>query len=179
MNFGTITDTLSWLKFSPLDGIRVKPKLHRRRRRIYESSYSRRNSQKVFMRTIYWNLASIVKNNHGIIERPLLVAQKQAESQNELHVEQKKRHQPSYWNLDRMISGSRILWMLLLSAKWPRPPGRREISKWTKIWRILVGPALFAEELGKRIFWLLRLKNRKSYMHQKHISEDWMRKKSW
>ena len=36
-NLGTITDTLSWYKFSPLGGIRVKPKLHMRRRRIYES----------------------------------------------------------------------------------------------------------------------------------------------
>ena len=37
MNLGTITDTLSWYKLSSLNGIRVKPKLHRRRRRIYES----------------------------------------------------------------------------------------------------------------------------------------------
>ena len=29
--------------------------------------------------------------------------------------------------------------MLLLSARWPRPPGRWEISKWTKIWRIFPG----------------------------------------
>ena len=42
VNFGTITDTLSWYKFSPLSGIRVKPKLHRRRRRVFESSYSSR-----------------------------------------------------------------------------------------------------------------------------------------
>ena len=35
------------------------------------------------------------------------------------------------------------------------------------------------EKLGKKIFWLLRLKNWKSWMHQKFIPEDWMRKKSW
>ena len=46
VNLGTITDTLSWYKFSPLSAIRVKPKLHRRGRRIYDSSYSRRRSQK-------------------------------------------------------------------------------------------------------------------------------------
>ena len=34
--------------------------------------------------------------------------------------------------------------MQLLSARGPRPPGRREISKWTKIWGILQGHALFA-----------------------------------
>ena len=43
VNLGTITDTL-WYKFSPLSGIRAKPKLHRRRRRIYESFQSRRRS---------------------------------------------------------------------------------------------------------------------------------------
>ena len=48
-----ITDTLSWYQFSPLNGIRVKPKLHRRRRRLYERSKSRRRSQKLFFRTIY------------------------------------------------------------------------------------------------------------------------------
>ena len=34
--------------------------------------------------------------------------------------------------------------MLLLSARWPRLPGRRDISKWTKIWGILLGHALLA-----------------------------------
>ena len=37
VNLGTITDTLPFYKISPLSGIRVKPKLHRRRRRIHES----------------------------------------------------------------------------------------------------------------------------------------------
>ena len=31
-----------------------------------------------------------------------------------------------------------------LSARCPRPPGKREISKWTKIWWIFLGHALFA-----------------------------------
>ena len=34
MNLGTITFALSWYKFSPLSGIRVKPKLHRRRKNL-------------------------------------------------------------------------------------------------------------------------------------------------
>ena len=74
-------------KISPLSGIRVKPRLHRKRRRIYERSCSRRKSQKLFIRTIYWNLASIVKNYFGIIEQPHLLAQRQAELQNEVYVE--------------------------------------------------------------------------------------------
>ena len=72
VNLRTITDTLPWYKFSPLNGIRVKPKLHRRRRRIYENSYNRRRSQKLFIQTIYENLASIVKNYHAIIETTTL-----------------------------------------------------------------------------------------------------------
>ena len=50
-----------------------------------------------------------MKNYHGIILQLHFIAQKQAELQNELHVEQKKRHQPYYCNLDRMISGGWIL----------------------------------------------------------------------
>ena len=38
----------------------------------------------------------------------------------------------------------RFYGMPLLTARWPRPHGRREISKWTKIWRILLRHALFA-----------------------------------
>ena len=41
--------------------------------------------------------------------------------------------------------------MLLLSAKCPRPSGRRENSKWPKTWGILLGHAWFAERiLGRR-----------------------------
>ena len=49
--------------------------------------------------------------------------------------------------------------MLWLSARWPKLPGRCEISQWTKIWGILLGLALYAGEFGKKMFWLLRLKN--------------------
>ena len=47
-------------KFSPISGIRVKPEHHRRRRKIDESASSPRSSQKVFIRTNYQNLASIL-----------------------------------------------------------------------------------------------------------------------
>ena len=155
-----ITDTLSWYKFSPFSGIRVKPKLHRRRRRNFQCSYSRRRSQKLFTRTICYNLASIVENYHGIIEQLQFIDQKQAELQNELYVESKKRHQPYYCKLDPMISGGGFYGMLLLSARWPRKDlltnGK---SNWTKIWGILPGRALFAGKFGKETFWLLRRKN--------------------
>ena len=51
-----------------------------------------------------------MKNYHGIIEQSHFIDQKQAELQKELYVEQTKRHQPYYCNLDRVISGGWILW---------------------------------------------------------------------
>ena len=50
-----------------------------------------------------------VNNYHGIIVQLHFIDQRQAELQNELYVEQKKRHQPYDCNLDRMVSGRRIL----------------------------------------------------------------------
>ena len=87
VNLGTISDTLPWYKFSPHSAVRVKPKHHKRQRRIQESSYSRRSNQKIFTRSIYKILASIVKNHHGIIEQLHFIDQRQAELQNELYVE--------------------------------------------------------------------------------------------
>ena len=70
--------------------------------RVYSN---RRRSQKVFIRTFCWNLESIVKNYRGIIGQLHFINQTEAELQSELCVEQKKRHQPYYCNLYRMISG--------------------------------------------------------------------------
>ena len=47
VNLGTITDMLPWYKFSPLSGILVKPKPHRRRRRIYERLQKKSQKAKV------------------------------------------------------------------------------------------------------------------------------------
>ena len=110
VNLGTITDTLSWYKFSPLSGIRVKPKLHRRRRRIYDSSYSRRRSQKLFIRTNYLNLASIVKiitessNNYTSSIRDKRNWRTSCTSSKRRDISS------TVANLDRMISGGRIVW---------------------------------------------------------------------
>ena len=43
-----------------------------------------------FIRTFYQNLASTVKNYHGIIEQLHFISQAQAELQNELYVEQRR-----------------------------------------------------------------------------------------
>ena len=51
-----------------------------------------------------------MKNYRGIVEQLHLINQRQAKLQDELHAESKKRHQPYYCNLDRMISACRIPW---------------------------------------------------------------------
>ena len=58
VNHGTITGTLSLFKILPLNGfnpIRAKQRLHRRRKRVHESFWSRRTSRKSFTLTIPWN----------------------------------------------------------------------------------------------------------------------------
>ena len=87
-----------------------KKRLHKRRRIICESSSSRRKNQKLFIQAVHWNLANLVKNYHGIIEQLHFINQRQPELQNELYVEQKKGHQPYYYNPDWMTSGGRIQW---------------------------------------------------------------------
>ena len=54
-----------------------------------------------FLCPIYENLASLVKNYHGIITSLL----RNKKFQNELYVEYKKGHHQYYCNLDRMKSG--------------------------------------------------------------------------
>ena len=145
MNLGTITSSLPWYKTSPFSGynlIRVKPKLHRRRRRIHESFQSRHRSYlyercirlwQILWRSIIessnFNTSSIRDKWHCWKSRSTC----------------ERRHFSS-------IATIRIGWkvvgwcygMLLLSARCPKPPDRREISKWTKIWGILLGYALIA-----------------------------------
>ena len=60
-NHETITDTQSWYKILPLNGfnlIHVKQNLLRRRKRVSESSSSRRKSRKSLTLTVHWNLAN-------------------------------------------------------------------------------------------------------------------------
>ena len=54
-------------KHSILDS--AKQRLHRRRKRVYESSSRRNTNQKSFTPTTHWNLAELVKIFHGIIAR--------------------------------------------------------------------------------------------------------------
>ena len=74
---------------------------------------------------------------HGIIEHPLLFDQKQTELQNEPYDEKKREHQPYYCNLDWMKSGGQIQWNAITICRMSKPLDRREISIWTKIWRII------------------------------------------
>ena len=177
VNLGTITDTLSWYKFSPLSGIGDIPILHKRDGEEFTNAHrSRRRSHKLFIRTIYWNLESIVKNYHGIIEQLQLIDQRQAELQNEHKREQKKRHQPYSCNLDRMLSCGWILWNAvavceMTKTSWQMGKSLNEWRSGESFQDILCSRVEFA----KKIFW----ENWKSWRHQIYISEDWIRKKSW
>ena len=88
VNLGTITDTLSLCKFSPLSGIRVKPRLHRRRRRIFESFYARHSWQ------VLWRIIMESSNNYTSSTRAV----------------RRAKEQPYYCSLYGMTSGGRILW---------------------------------------------------------------------
>ena len=80
VNHGTITGTRSWFMILPLNGFsltRVKRRLHKRRKRVHESSSSRRKNEKLFTRTIHWNLENLVKIYHGIIELQHLIDPRQ------------------------------------------------------------------------------------------------------
>ena len=88
-------------------------------------------------------------------------------------------------NLDRMISGGRILWNAVAiceRTKTSWQTGHLKMNEENPLENPGLGRALFAEGMfGKKILWLLRLKNWKSWVHQNvwYIPEDWMRKKSW
>ena len=136
MNLGTITDTLPWYKISLLreyNLIRIKSKLHRRRRRVYERSWDRRRSQKLFTSTIHWNLTNPVKNCHGIIG--LLTSSHICSAS---YTKGKRRNVSriiAVW-IERKVK-VRFHQMLMLSAKCARIPCRRKKKKnsvWKKDW---------------------------------------------
>ena len=134
VNLGTFTDTQSWYKFSPLSGIRVKPKLHRRRR-MYESLQEPSKKPKDFHSCDWWEFGKYCEEwswNH----RTTALCHSDTSRIAEWAVTSSKRR-----DISRIIAiwigWLVVVWfygMPLLSARWPRPPGRREISKWTKIW---------------------------------------------
>ena len=70
----------SWCKIWQLNGfnlIRAKPRLLRRQKRAYKSSWSRRGTQKSLTQTIPWNSAKPLKVFPGIVVRQLLTVQRQ------------------------------------------------------------------------------------------------------
>ena len=118
-----------------MDTTRVKPKLHRRRRRIYESFWSRRRTQNIYTKDLLeigksceelsWNLRTATSHKR----------RNKQSCRTSCSSSKKRDISRIYCNLDEMESGGQIPDLLLLSAEWPRPPYRREISIWTKIWR--------------------------------------------
>ena len=77
----------------------VKTKLHSKQKKLAEVPRVIRKAKG----HLHWQF-------FGIIGRQHLINLRQVELQNELCVEQEKRHQPYCCNLDRMIRGGLILW---------------------------------------------------------------------
>ena len=129
VNLGTITDTLSWYKISLLreyNIIRIKSKLHRRWSRVYERSWDRCRSQKLFTSTIHWDLPNPVKNYHGIIG--LLTSSFRNKQNCKASCTKSNRR-----NVSRIIAVwigrevvNRFHQMLMISAKCARIPCRRK-----------------------------------------------------
>ena len=74
----------------------------------YESFWSRHRSQKLFIRTIHWNLANLVKNYHGIIELVHLIDPRRTILLQERYEELKKELRPYCYNQDWMKNGGLI-----------------------------------------------------------------------
>ena len=104
---------------------------------LLKNSWSRRTDRKLYTQSTRWNLGQHVKINHGITAREHLIDPRQMASLKELSASE-RRH----------ISGiatvrtrwKKVVWlygMLLLSAKRPGPPGRREDAIWKTIWKTI------------------------------------------
>ena len=139
VNLGTITDTLSWYKFSPLSGIRVKPKLHRRRKRIYESL--QKPSQKPKFIHSY-NLVEFGKYCEELSWNHRTTTLHRAETS--VIAERAVRRMKEETSAVLLQHGSDDKWWLdsmecCCCLRDDRDLLAGEISKWTKIWRILLG----------------------------------------
>ena len=157
VNLGTTTDTLPWCTFSPLNGIRVKPKLHRRRRRLYESLQKPSQKPKVIHTH---KLASILKKYHGIIERLHFINQRQAELS-----ERAARRAKEETSAILLQSGSDDKWWwdsmecycCLGDDQDLLADGKSQNER--RFGESFVDMLCSRVEFGKKIFWLLRLKN--------------------
>ena len=169
-----------WYKFSPLSGTRVKPKPHKRRRRMYESLQTPSQKPKVFHRynlLEFGKLCEELSWNHRTTTPSSIRSKWNCRTSCTSNQRSDTSCIIAIWIGWEVVVG--FYGMLLQSAWCPRPPGRQEISIWKKIWGILLGHAFFEGQFGKKMFWLMRLKNWKGWMHQKYVPKDWMRKKSW
>ena len=130
VNLGTITISLSWYKISLFQWILPvwNQNFTGDGEEFMKDSKSRYRSQKLFLRTIDWNLTSPVKNYHGIIGQAF---SHRSETTNcRTSCTSSKRRNISriiaIWIDSRMTT--RFHEMLLLSAESPKLPRKREIS---------------------------------------------------
>ena len=99
----------------------MKPKLLKRRKRVYESVSSRQKSRKSLTLRLLWNLAKPVKNYHGIIVHQRLTVLRRVVLPRERYAELKKGLLQYCCNLAWTKVVGRFHEMLLLSAKCSRP----------------------------------------------------------
>ena len=119
VNHGTITGALSLFKILPLNGfnlIHAKQRLHRRRKRVYESPRAVAKN-KLFTRTIQWKLKNCVKIFPGIIEPQHLIDLRQMALLKEPQDEWKKEPQQYCCNQDWMEGAWLILWNAIATCE--------------------------------------------------------------
>ena len=163
-----MTDTVSWYKFSPLSDNPCQTRTSQETEKNLRKFPENVAEAKCYSYVHYYNLASIVKNYHGVIEQLHLIAQKQAEVQNEPYVEQRKRHQPYQGNLDRMNKwwlDSMQCYCCLRDDQDFLADGKSQNER--RCWRILLRHALFACESWEEYILTAKIEELKSWMHQK------------
>ena len=108
INQSMVRNKIYWLnRFSRT---RAKQRLHRRRKRVYECSFSRRKNQKFFVRTIHWNLGEYVKFYHGVTALQHRIDPRHMASLKETYDERKKVLQQHCCNQDWKKGGGLTLW---------------------------------------------------------------------
>ena len=155
-------------------------KIHRRRRRIYESLQKPSQKPKVintdnllkygkYCEELSWNHRTTTlhrSETSGIAEW----AVRRIKEETSTVLLQSGSDDKWYSDSMECYGCLRDVQDLLADGK---TPNERRFGE--SFWNMLCSTG----EFGREIFWLLRLKNWKSWMHQKHIPEDWTRKKSW
>ena len=78
-----------------------------------------------------------------------------------------------------MVSGGQILWNAITTCEMTKTSWQKVNLKMNEDLGNLSGYALIAVRIWEEDILTAEIEELKSWMHQKEILEDWMRKKSW